>query len=286
MRYASLMALFLFIGVSFALPAQASFLPDCDQTVYNVSRKDPATELVDYKMTPDEFESKYSPEKRDGYAVEILVNRACGIDDFVQLFINLANWGLSILAIIATVMYVWGGFTFLIAGGRDDYIKQGKDIMVGTSTGIIVVITAYLIVTFWSLASLGDTHAFAPNAEIARSIFGQGLSCHSSYTEECKVDRATLQTNFHQGCGDKKIANVAVIQKGLVKHKCLAADRVTGCFDSVTQDAVIKFQIIPANMEEIKRTMAAQSIQETVIQGSVDYFTHMLLLNNSATDCT
>ena len=286
MRSASLIALFLFIGVSFALPAQASFLPDCDQTVYNVSQKAPDVELVDYKMTPQQFEDKYPPNMRDSLAVEILVNRPCGIDDFVQLFINLANWGLSILAIIATLMYIWGGFTFLIAGGRDEYIKEGKDIMIGTSTGIIVVITAYLIVTFWSFASLGQEHAFATDSGFSRSIFGQSLSCLSSYTEECKVDQATLQTNFHQGCGDKKTKDVATIQKKLVEKKCLAADRITGCFDSVTRDAVIKFQIISANMEEIKQTMAAQSVQETVIQGSVDYYTHQVLLGSSATDCT
>lgn len=292
MRYASLIALFLFIGVSFALPAQASFLPDCDQTVYNVQSKNP-TATIEYKMTPKQFEDKYKVNERNNIAVEILVNRACGLDDFKQLFINLANWGLSILAIVATLLFIWGGFTLLIAGGRDDHIKEGKDIIVGTSTGVLVVLTAYLMVTFWSLASLGQDHAFAPGSDISRSIFGQGFSCLSSYTEECKTDEAaaiTTETTFHQGCGDKKTKDVAAIQQKLVDSQCLTPDRVTGCFDSVTHDAVFKFQIVGTNSETIRQAIHAKSgpggADQAIIEGSVDYATHQVLFEPSSAKCT
>ena len=290
----AILSILLLVGISTALPANAGFLPDCDQTVYNIQRKNPSVQIIYYKITPERFEEKYPPNERGNIAVEITVNRACGIDDFIQLFINLANWGLSILAIIATLLYIWGGFSFLIAGGREEHIKEGKEIIVGTSTGILVVLTAYLLVTFWSFASLGQGYAFAPESGISRSIFGQGLSCLSTYKEICKTDSGapiSKDTTLHQGCGDKETKDIVSIQQKLVDRKCLTPDRTTGCYDSVTQDAVFKFQIAGGNSEIIRQailiTPGAGGGDQTMIQGSVDYATRQVLfdLNPVTTNC-
>jgi hypothetical protein len=288
MRAPILLALLLIMGFTFAMPTNAALLPDCDQTVYNVqSRANLGKGYLDYKITPDRFEEKYPATARDGLAVEITVNRPCGIDDFIQLFINLANWGLSILAVIATTMFIWGGFTFLTAGGRDEYIKNGKDILIGTSTGVIVVLSAYLLVTFWSFASLGQNYAFAPNSGFSRSIFGQGLSCLSSYTEECNVDQDDLQKNFHLGCGDKKTKLVAQIQSQLSKRKCLEPNRSTGCFDSVTRDAVTRFQNAGSNRDAINNDITNNPKHQTrsFPEGSVDYYTLQAIYSDEKANC-
>lgn len=77
----------------------------------------------------------------------------CGLCDFVDLFINFTELILSLVGLIAVLLFIIGGIFYIISGGNPERAKRGKQIIVGTVIGSIIVMGAWLIVNF-SIAAL------------------------------------------------------------------------------------------------------------------------------------
>lgn len=80
----------------------------------------------------------------------------CGLCDFVYLFLKLAHWGLGVMGALALLAFVFGGVLWLTSGGSAGQIAQGKKILTGTIMGIIIILSAYLIVNFVISAFTGQ----------------------------------------------------------------------------------------------------------------------------------
>ena len=81
----------------------------------------------------------------------------CGdyaLDDFVRLAINVSKWILGIVGSLSLVMFIYGGFMFLISAGSADTVGQAKKILIAAVIGLIIVFSSYLIIQF-VLASIG-----------------------------------------------------------------------------------------------------------------------------------
>lgn len=70
----------------------------------------------------------------------------CGLDELFQVFINVANFLLSIIGSVTLLMFVYGGFTWLTSGGSAEKVKRGTGIMVNTAIGIVIVLGAATVV--------------------------------------------------------------------------------------------------------------------------------------------
>ncbi|MDD5039552.1 MAG: pilin [Patescibacteria group bacterium] len=64
----------------------------------------------------------------------------CDLDDFVQLFVNLAGVALRILPYLAMIMMIWAGFNLIMAGGNPQKIQEGKKMISSIVVGMIIVI--------------------------------------------------------------------------------------------------------------------------------------------------
>ncbi|MFH1404786.1 MAG: pilin [Patescibacteria group bacterium] len=53
--------------------------------------------------------------------------------------------GLS--GVLAFAMFIWGGFMWLISAGNPERVKQGKDTLIWALIGLVVIFTAYTLVT-------------------------------------------------------------------------------------------------------------------------------------------
>lgn len=53
---------------------------------------------------------------------------------------------LGITGAVALLMFVWGGFQWLIAAGSPDRIKKGKDTLMWSAIGLAVIVGAYALV--------------------------------------------------------------------------------------------------------------------------------------------
>lgn len=55
---------------------------------------------------------------------------------------------LGIVGTIALLMFVYGGFTWMTAGGEPEKIKKAKGILVWSTLGLVVIFSSYVIVNF------------------------------------------------------------------------------------------------------------------------------------------
>jgi hypothetical protein len=75
----------------------------------------------------------------------------CGdyaLNDFISLAINVSKWILGIVGSLSLVMFIYGGFMFLISGGSADTIGQAKKILIAAVIGLVIVFSSYLIIKF------------------------------------------------------------------------------------------------------------------------------------------
>ncbi len=71
----------------------------------------------------------------------------CSLCDILQTAINAGKVILGIIGSLVLLMFVYGGFTWLVSGGNEGNIKKGKDILVNAVIGLGIIFSAYLIVT-------------------------------------------------------------------------------------------------------------------------------------------
>jgi len=81
----------------------------------------------------------------------------CGnytIDDFMLLALNISKWILGIVGSLSLIMFIYGGFMFLISAGSSESISKAKKIIVAAVIGLVIVFASYLIIKF-VLGALG-----------------------------------------------------------------------------------------------------------------------------------
>lgn len=70
----------------------------------------------------------------------------CTLCDFLQVFVNAADILVGLSGAFAVVMFVYGGIVMITAYGAESRIKWGKDILIATTIGILIVLLAWFLV--------------------------------------------------------------------------------------------------------------------------------------------
>lgn len=78
----------------------------------------------------------------------------CELSDALRVGIWVTQWILGIVGSLALLMFIYGGFTWLISGGNSKKVEQGRAIVIGAVIGLALVFASYTIVSF-SLEKLG-----------------------------------------------------------------------------------------------------------------------------------
>ena len=68
---------------------------------------------------------------------------------------RIINAALGIVGSLALAMFIYGGFTWMLAAGSSDKIQKGKNIIIWAIVGLIVIFSAYAMVKFVLSAILG-----------------------------------------------------------------------------------------------------------------------------------
>ncbi|MBU1992239.1 MAG: hypothetical protein ABH856_02190 [Patescibacteria group bacterium] len=63
-----------------------------------------------------------------------------------SLIVNIINFFLFFLGLIATIMIIYGGVTYVTAGGEQEKIESAKKIIMYAVIGIIIVLLSFAIV--------------------------------------------------------------------------------------------------------------------------------------------
>ena len=89
----------------------------------------------------------------------------CDLNDFVQLFVNLAYTGLKVLPYLAMLMMIWAGFNLIMAGGNPEKIQAGKKMITSIVLGVIIVVIlawtwSFFIVVILTGNTTGETAGY------------------------------------------------------------------------------------------------------------------------------
>lgn len=68
--------------------------------------------------------------------------------DLVQTVINIIQWILGLLGLVAVIMIIIGGFRWMTAGGNEEKVETAKKILTAAIIGLIIVLLAWAIVIF------------------------------------------------------------------------------------------------------------------------------------------
>ncbi len=71
-----------------------------------------------------------------------------GTADLKDTVINIINWVLGLLGIVAVIMVLYGGFQWLTAGGSEDKVASAKKILQSAVIGLIIILLAWAIVNY------------------------------------------------------------------------------------------------------------------------------------------
>lgn len=61
---------------------------------------------------------------------------------------NIINAVLGISGSLALVMFIYGGFTWMLSGGNSEKVAKGKNTLVWAAIGLIVIFSSYAMVNF------------------------------------------------------------------------------------------------------------------------------------------
>ncbi|MEK7631602.1 MAG: hypothetical protein AAB445_01880 [Patescibacteria group bacterium] len=71
-----------------------------------------------------------------------------GSADLKQTVVNIIQWFLGLLGLVAIVMILYGGFTWMTAGGNEDKVDTAKQIISAASVGLVIILISWAIVSF------------------------------------------------------------------------------------------------------------------------------------------
>ena len=100
----------------------------------------------------------------------------------------LYSYAISIVGIVATIMLMFGGFTWLTAGGSGEKVGKARDIIFGSLSGLVLALTSYTI-----LAMINPDLVNFRIQEINRPIT-------PVHTPSVNPSAATAVTNEVHGC--------------------------------------------------------------------------------------
>ena len=71
-----------------------------------------------------------------------------GTADLQDTVIAIIQWVLGLIGLVAVVLILYGGFTWMTAGGNEEKVEKAKKIITGAVIGLVIVLIAWAIVIF------------------------------------------------------------------------------------------------------------------------------------------
>lgn len=71
-----------------------------------------------------------------------------GTADLESTVVQIVQWALGFLGLIAVIFILYGGFVWMTAGGNEEKVSKAKKVIGAAVVGLIVVLVAWAIVIF------------------------------------------------------------------------------------------------------------------------------------------
>lgn len=70
------------------------------------------------------------------------------VQDIQNAVVGVGNWIIGIIGLVVLVLFMYGGFLWVIAGGNDQRIEQGIKVMIGAGIGLVIVFSAGTVLRY------------------------------------------------------------------------------------------------------------------------------------------
>ena len=73
---------------------------------------------------------------------------SCGLNELVGVFVTYGNGLFMIAGSFALIFFIYGGFLWITSGGSDERVKHGKEVLLGSVVGLIIVFAGVTLMNF------------------------------------------------------------------------------------------------------------------------------------------
>jgi hypothetical protein len=101
-----------------------------------------------YKSLPANSALCSKPSNGAGDTSMNLINPLGGTMTVPKLVGNIINASLGIVGSLALLMFIYGGFTWMLAAGNEQAVEKGKNILTWATIGLLVIFASYSLVNF------------------------------------------------------------------------------------------------------------------------------------------
>lgn len=221
-------------GSEVTAPSSPLVIPRCDQT--------------------PKWELPYQTEgNKLGFDEYCNLKRPCQLNDFIQLFVDLAKWGWWILPSLALLFLFIGGFLFINSAGNPQSIEKAKKIITSTVIGtLFVVLLAWLLTTFVITILTGGKTIFGKDwwGGGSKTTPGEGcciteLGCLEQKTTKDECDTYP-HSSWMKGWGCESITDCQNMADGCCidesSNICQVPEKLYGCIKYGAAYKLIKGQ--------------------------------------------
>ncbi|MDD2646421.1 MAG: peptidoglycan-binding domain-containing protein [Patescibacteria group bacterium] len=150
-------------------------------------------------------------------------NGECTLTSAERFAINIASIILKFLGVAALVVFIYGGILWMTSAGNAQKVSDGKNAIIGAVIGIVIVLSAYVIVfNFMKILGVDEEYSL------------QQPKCFEKWNECPVVDSGVWDVP----CKSTAVRNV---QQKLTTFKC-GEPIIDGCFGDQTKAALKAFQ--------------------------------------------
>ncbi|GEM_PF-2260804 len=181
--------------------------------------------------------------------------KRCGVEQFVNQFVVLGQYGITIVIFLAALMLVYGGFEFITAGGRQSKISSGQNIITGTVIGLLISFSAYVIINFAVGAITGTKTSTNPFTAIS-TVFNNPKNedvknLVKPFSGEGAVTSSTCREDWDSSCSNHILcvdpvgedSGVITSAQARLNNVGCGCGKTDGCFGEQTLTCVRRFQV-------------------------------------------
>ncbi|MBT4496031.1 hypothetical protein HOC73_04790, partial [bacterium] len=135
--------------------------------------------------------------------LEPVAETGLGSSSLPELIVRIIQIALGFLGILALIVILYGGYTWLSSGGNQDKVADAKKILVNGVIGLVIILSAFSIVTFLI-------------TRIFDATGGEALYCEIGQVEECSMsgDCEREKTCIDNGEGNGVWGDCEIIYSG------------------------------------------------------------------------
>lgn len=90
----------------------------------------------------------YADNTASGGSTTVSLPNPIKCNDAACLISQVIRYILGVIAIIATLMFVWGGVMMLTSAGNADRVKRAKETLAWAAIGIVIILLSWGIIRF------------------------------------------------------------------------------------------------------------------------------------------